>query len=505
MYKRIFTIILCIALCFSALNFVGCKKDNSFTVTFTSGHEDAYCYYGKEVQRVTSSNQIIEPIYIREGYNFVGWNVSISRITSATTVVAQWKRYEMHVVFNGNGGQTDDGKTTVSMTVDSAYELIENQPQFKKKGYSLSWEPSLGKITESCSVNAVWTINEYNVIFKDKLGGDFSGNSLNITYKRKLDYSHIQAPEVLGEKFVYWMDSDGLAIDNGIVWDIDADKTLKAVYTAQEDYVISYDLNGGDRQISQTTRSFNQNTDINIITPTKKGYSFDGWQINGGSQTYFSNEITLEHFKVDGELIDINLKATWSTVPYTATIDADGGEFVGESQIDFLYGYEIGALPTPQKQNYEFAGWFYGDYQIKEGDTWEFAENITITARYRAIYKVKFSLTGKANTYNEQVVCELVKWGDIPNAQTLEDVEIEIVEGQSLLSKDIGIMPVVKPIEQKGLEEYKFGNYWKYIDSNTSYKILANTIFNSENLPNICAGDTIVLVPHIKLVWSPNY
>jgi len=506
LYKRLLTTILLIVICFCSLSFISCKKDNSFTVTFTNGYDESAPYYGDAVQVVTSAKQIVEPIFVRDGYNFVGWNVSISRIKSSTTVVAQWKKYQMHVVFNGNGGKDDFGNSTISMTVDSAKELVDNQPQFKKKGYALSWEPQLETITKSCTVNAVWTIKDYNLTFKNKFGQDFANNKLSITYKHKLDYAQVQAPQITGEKFAYWIDEQGLPIDRNIVWDVDCDTVFTAVYVSNQDYVINYDLDGGDRQTIAVQRYFNQNTQINLTNPTRKGYNFDGWQINGGSEKYSSEQITLEQIKVDGELCDVNLKATWSNVPYTASLDADGGQFTGQQQIEFFYDLEIGALPSPQKANYQFVGWFYGEEQIKEGDTWQYVQDITITAKYKAIYKVKFSLSSYVIITGEQVSCELVKWGEVPKAQSLEDVEIEIVEGQSLLSLDIAIMPVVKPIEEINVKEYLFGNYWKYLDSqNNSYKILVSTIFNGENLPGISAGDTIVLVPHVKLTWAPNY
>ena len=505
MYKKILTIILCVALCFSSLSFAGCKKEQSFTVTCVSGHEDATLYYGEEVQKVTNSNQIVEPIYIRDGYNFVGWNVSISRIKSSTTVVAQWKKYDIQVVFNANGGKDDAGNREVTMTVDSAKQLIDNAPQFKKTGHTLSWEPQLETITNSCVVNAVWTVNDYTLTFKDKLGQDFENNTLKIKYNQKLNYSDIQAPQVLEEKFAYWADEQGVAIDSGIIWDIDKNSTFIAVYVPQEDFVINYDLDGGKRQNGFVQRSYNKNTQINITDPTRVGYRFEGWQINGSDERYFADDITLEQFKINDSFADVSMKATWSIMPYTLNFDANGGQCSGQEQT-FYYGYQIGSLPIPQKQNYQFIGWYYGDVQIKEGDIWEYAQDLTLSARYLAKYKVKFSLTASVATSQEQVECKIVKWGDIQVSSSLEDVEIILLEGQSLLSKAIAIMPVVDPIEEAYVNEYIFGNYWKYIDDqNTSYRVFANTIFNSQNFENIKAGDTIILVPHIKLAWTPNY
>ena len=506
MYKRLITIILCFALCLSAFNFVGCASDNSFTVTFSSGHEDASLYYGKEVQVVTSAKQLKEPIYIREGYNFVGWNVSLSRINKNTTVVAQWKKYEMQVVFYANGGSADDGSTEISLTVDSAKELMDNQPQFKKKGYALSWDTDLSTVSSSCEINAIWTIKEYTLTFKDKDGNDFANNSITVKYNGQIDFGNLQAPQVVGEKFVCWQDAEGNLIDKGIVWDEDGGAEFNAVYTSHSDKVITYDLDGGNRLSSDVMRVFNQNSLINVPTPTRKGYRFMGWLLNGSSQALLSNEITLEHFKDNGNLVDVNLKATWDKVPYLATLDAKGGQFGGESQIEFFYGSVVIELPIPQKQDNEFIGWFYGETQIKQGDVWEQVEDITLVARYRAIYKVKFSLESSVGLDNTQILCKVVKWGDLPTSQTIEDVELQVREGQSLLSLGIFVMPVVEPIEEYLIDEYVFGGYWKFIDSaGAGHKVVANTIFNSNNLPNISAGGTVTIVPHVKLAWSPNY
>ena len=82
--KRLVIILSCMLLCvFSAFSMAGCAEDK-FTITFESGAIDASLYYGKEVQKVSSSKQLVEPVYIRPGYNFVGWNRSISMLNKNT-------------------------------------------------------------------------------------------------------------------------------------------------------------------------------------------------------------------------------------------------------------------------------------------------------------------------------------------------------------------------------------------------------------------------------------
>ena len=115
--KRLVIIISCILLCFiSAFSFAGCSED-TFTVRFESGAEDASLYYGKQVQKVSSSSKIVEPVYIRPGYNFVGWNRSISMLKGDSKVVAQWKAYDFVVTFYGNGGVDKNGAKIVVLLI----------------------------------------------------------------------------------------------------------------------------------------------------------------------------------------------------------------------------------------------------------------------------------------------------------------------------------------------------------------------------------------------------
>lgn len=508
--KRVIAILICVLLSVCCVFVgVGCD-DGTFTVRFDKGATDAVLYYGEQEQKVKSSTEIEEPIFIRPGYNFVGWNKSISRIEKSTTVVAQWKKYSFEVVFNANGGQDALGNKTVVVKVDSAVELMEKAPTFVKKGYTLSWSVDLGGIQGNCSVDAVWTIEDYQLIFKDISGGDFANNVLTANYNQIIQDISISAPAVSGKRFACWVDKNGLPLDKGVVWNKAEGDTFYPQYVDENEFVITYDLNGGERENFVYSYSASQNeNDCILKDPVRGGYAFKGWKINGSQTTYFSQDISLKDFKVDGQYADVSLVAEWENKPYLLEFETDGGTISGVTSKQVEFGKPIGALPTVQKNGYVFIGWFYDGDLIRETDLWLYPKDTTFIARYRAKYKIQFSLSATVSTDGAFLRCKLLRWGSVVNdGQTdFESVVIDIEEGQSLYSASgFDKMPVVDPIEEQRVNEYSFGNDWLWVDANgNAHPVYCSTIFNPENFEGITGGQTILLVPRCKTTWSPRY
>ncbi len=508
--KRFLSILICILLSACCLlTGVGCD-DGTFIVRFDSGATDAVLYYGEQEQRVKSSAELEEPIFIRPGYNFVGWNKSISRIEQSTTVVAQWKKYSFEVVFNGNGGKDGLGNKTVVVQADSAVELMEKAPQFVKLGYSLSWSVDLAGIQGNCTVDAVWTLEEYELTFKNASGGDFANNTLKVNYNEQIQDLSISAPAVSGKRFACWVDENGLPLDKGVVWDKAEGDTFYPQMIAENDFVIFYDLNGASRQnlVHSYSASQDQNECV-LVDPVRVGYAFNGWKINGGQTTYFSKDLALKYFKVEGQYADVHLVAQWESRPYELSFETDGGMLSSSNSKQVEYGNVIGELPTAQKEGYVFVGWFYDDELVKETDLWLVPEDTILTARYRAKYKIQFSLSSTVSTDGAILRCKLLRWGSVINdGQTdFENVIIEIEQGQSLYSAmGFDKMPVVDPIEEETVNEYSFGNDWLWVDDAGNRHIVnCSTIFNEQNFDGVLGGQTILLMPYCKTTWSPRY
>ena len=510
--KRLINLIIAFVMLFSAICVsTGCAP-KGFKVTFVGGAEDAVLEWGEEVQTITFSSQIVEPIYTRPGYNFVGWDRSISMIEGETTVKAQWLEYDFQVVFQSNGGRTENNEETVVIKVNSAFELKQKQPNFIKEGYALSWDKNLSSITSSCTVNAVWTPKQYNLEFLDKDGLSFDNNVIQVAYKEQLGDINVLPPKVSGKRFAYWTEGnslDALSIDKGIVWDQDKSATFYPNYVDEDHFIIKYDLDGGERGKRTYFYSANTSQDANILfDATRKGYNFEGWLIGDSQTPKLSNKITINDFKnADGEYQDVTLKASWGNRPYVINYDAQGGVFAGETSKEVKYNDLIGELPIVQKQGYLFEGWYYDGKIINENDLWEYPNDATLTAKYLAEYKVKFSLTTKISTNAKDITCEVKDFGSVPKGNAdFEQVELTIVEGQSLYTAlKFTKLPVVKPIEQGSQPEYEFGGYWKWIDDNGNEHVIeTTTIFSGDIFMGVQGGETITLVPHCRAIWSPS-
>ena len=82
--------------------------------------------------------------------------------------------------------------------------------------------------------------------------------------------------------------------------------------------------------------------------PTKTGYTFAGWFIEGSDVAYTDFSVKLE--------ADVQLVAKWTVNQYSISFDSDGGSNVTAITQD--YNSSVTAPETPVKEHYDFVGWF---------------------------------------------------------------------------------------------------------------------------------------------------
>ena len=112
------------------------------------------------------------------------------------------------------------------------------------------------------------------------------------------------------------------------------------------------------------------------VEPTKEGYIFKEWQLNG------------ETFDFDTEIKeDIVLTAKWIKEEYvTISFETDTDEVIESKKI--LKGDFLDELPIVTKENYEFIGWYLND-ELYNNE--EIHSDIILIAKYKKIvptYKV---------------------------------------------------------------------------------------------------------------------
>lgn len=499
MKKRIFITVLSIMmLLVSAFSVVGCRKNRDFTVTFKSGNENAYLYSGEAVQTVKSSENIVEPVFVCPGYNFVGWDSSISDIKEDKVVTARWAQYKFSVTFYGNGGTLSDGDSVVVLQVDSGINI--EPPAFSRTGYTLSWDKDLATITDSCTISAVWTPKEYELSFAETDGANIGGaDKIKVIFGAPVNLP--DDPVKGGKKFARWIDGNGNPIDYNMGWNFDESVKVYAVWADESEYVIKYDLAGAPYNDNSVCK-FNSLTEvISLRDPAWPGYRFTGWTINGSIKK--SDEITRADF-----VGDTVLTANWAALPYRITYGVKSGEtLVGETGVEkwVNYGETVGTLPTVEKEGYVFIGWRFNGSFITENTSWIEPRDATLIPVFKRIYTLKFSLI--AIVRGNEVECALINNGDVvlQSGQGLEHYSKVVLEGESLAGNGFNVFPIVGG-DSVWHDEYTFKNYWDYITSSgTKNRVYADTVFNSENFPDSTESGEVLLRPHVRSNWTPTY
>lgn len=154
------------------------------------------------------------------------------------------------------------------------------------------------------------------------------------------------SPTKEGYTFVEWqLDNEKYDFSTIVKEDIN----LNATFTINE-YVVTFDSNGGSNVASQTIK-YNEKATY-PTAPTKEGYDFSCWQDASGNVYSFENPVT----------DNLNLVASWTpkeAIRYTITLDLDGGSF-GSCELMTSFDVEEGtilSLTTPYKNGYNFLGW----------------------------------------------------------------------------------------------------------------------------------------------------
>ena len=173
---------------------------------------------------------------------------------------------------------------------------------------------------------------------------------------------------------------------------------LKDTWHYEEDipvgneYTITYDADGGE--LDNYTKVVTYNDIIELPTPTKLGYVFDGWLLNGEYYGKDSIKYTVGN--------DITLVALWSEAKYTITYYANGGELENYYQ-SVTYGKAF-ELPTPTRTGYTFIGWYLNG-TLYNANTYEFANDISLHASWIANqYTITYDVNGGSMEDVTQVV-----------------------------------------------------------------------------------------------------
>jgi uncharacterized repeat protein (TIGR02543 family) len=151
-------------------------------------------------------------------------------------------------------------------------------------------------------------------------------------------------------------------------------------------YTITYNANNGTVTPVFGTVVAGGGTLASLPTPTRAGYTFDGWFTSSSGGTEVTTSTVFNR--------NTTIYAQWTLITYTVMFDANGGTVTTESGITGVGG-TLSSLPTPTRVGYVFEGWFTaitGGSAVTTSTT--FSANATIYARWTPIYTVTFNANG---------------------------------------------------------------------------------------------------------------
>ena len=294
--------------------------------------------------------------FTKEGYTFIGWSTSIdgdvmfndeseisnlsSKDKDVITLYAKWEIIKLNVKYYDLFGALFK-----SETVEYGKKSVAPEDMFID-GYTFEgWNPSLDVIREDTIYKAQYTINEYTIKYNFNTGSNDDGQE--IKYNVESDTITLPTPTRTGYTFLGWTGSNGLKpqleviIHKGSI----GDKTYKANWVSNS-YKVSLNANGGVVNEDYIMISYNSLYGT-IPTPTRVGYTFEGW--------YYNDTLITEDSIQDKEF-DHELVANWKTIQYDITYNLAGGT---ASPLQTSYNIESDSfvLPIPTRTGYTFTGW----------------------------------------------------------------------------------------------------------------------------------------------------
>lgn len=233
------------------------------------------------------------------------------------------------------------------------------------------------------SLSVVACAGKKYTVSLDANGGTLTETSVTVTLNKKYE---LPTPTKVGYTFEGWMQGTSLIPTTG-KWTIESDISVKASWT-ERIYNITLDVNGGTA-LETTALTAKMGDYVQLPTPVKDGYVFQGWALNDEIIATPNTVITWEYD------VDANLVAKWAGTSTQVTISANGGQGLVNPVVVATKG-EVLALPTLTKAGYDFAGWELNEQPYDATIAWNLdAPTATIVAKWTAkTYTVTLDVNG---------------------------------------------------------------------------------------------------------------
>lgn len=233
---------------------------------------------------------------------------------------------------------TSDAHITITNATSSTGATVKFA-SFKSATITANYTPISYNINYTAPTNGTYTIK---VGSKDAVSANTTAN-----YKEAITLANTPNK---GYQFDKWTITPTVSITNSKTFSMPAnDVTIAATFTPIT-YTIIYNLNGGSGTMTPTEYNVTTET-FNLPTPTRTGYTFDGWY----SEDTYTTKVTEIKKGTTG---NITLYAKWSETKYSVNINTNnrnwgittpsGANWVGPTPVD---------LTATPHTGYHFTEW----------------------------------------------------------------------------------------------------------------------------------------------------
>jgi len=278
--------------------------------------------------------------------------------------VVQYKKHGTNLTLSG-AAPTRTGYTFLGWSNSDTDETVAYNPS---ANFTLNADTTL---------YAVWRARTYTITYNPNRG---SGAPARQTKTHGIDLIiSDRAPTRTGYDFLGWADSNiatAAQYRPGETYTADVTITLYAVWQTKT-FTITYNANGGSGEPARQIKTYGVALTLESGQPTRAGYIFQGWAQSSSALT--------AQYQPGGSYTtnaNITLYAVWKGIPYTVTLDANGGS-VSPASINVTNGGAYSALPTPARGGHIFDGWYTADGgKVNKTDTVNLTGNTTLYARW---------------------------------------------------------------------------------------------------------------------------
>lgn len=256
-----------------------------YSVVYTAGNGGALS--GNTSQNIVhGSNGAAVTAVPNAGYIFTKWSDDVTtnprtdlNITANKTVEAIFEPVQYSLTYSAAAGGTISGTTSQTVAHGNDGSTVSAVPD---AGYLfVKWSDDIAtssrtdlNITANKSVEAIFELAQYSVVYTAGNGGTLSGNtSQNIAHGS--NGAAVTAVPDVGYAFVKW--SDDLTTNPRTDLNITADVSIEAIFELKQ-YTVNYDVAIGGSLSGQTAQSINHGSDSTSVTVVAdNGFVFNQW------------------------------------------------------------------------------------------------------------------------------------------------------------------------------------------------------------------------------------